>query len=184
MRKKIFGKRMAVLLGCIIFGCVGLRAQNTFAEGDKVINLGIGLGTYSGKGYVTTVPPLSGSFEYGVKDHLFDDKSSLGVGGYLGYMADKITFAPYEWKFNHLTIGARGALHYQLIDKLDTYAGLMLGYETISSTKYADQISPISSGFSWALFVGGRYYFSDKIGAFAELGYGIADLQLGIAIKL
>ncbi|MCL1938161.1 MAG: hypothetical protein FWF52_07185 [Candidatus Azobacteroides sp.] len=184
MKKRVFGKRLAVLLGCFVFVCGGLQAQNTFAKGDQVINLGIGLGTYSGKGYVITVPPIVGSFEYGIKDHLFDDKSSLGIGGYIGYMGDKLDVAAFQWKFNHLFIGARGALHYQLINKLDTYAGLMLGYEVVSANSHEGFSSPIGSGFSWALYAGGRYYFTDKFGVFAEVGYGVAALQLGVAFKL
>ncbi|MCB8965063.1 MAG: hypothetical protein H6536_08515 [Bacteroidales bacterium] len=72
------------------FSLLGI-SQNMFNKGDKVINLGIGLGNalYSGSGYTSKVPPLSVSFEMGVKDSLFDGKSSLGVGGYFGYTSAK-----------------------------------------------------------------------------------------------
>ena len=36
-------------------------------------------------------------------------------------------------------------------------------------------------GVRLGAFVGGKYYFNDKIGAFAELGYGISVLQIGLA---
>jgi hypothetical protein len=39
-------------------------------------------------------------------------------------------------------------------------------------------------GFTYNVFVGGRYYFTDNIGAFAELGYGISILNLGLCVKL
>lgn len=46
------------------------------------------------------IPPLSASFEYCVKDNLFDENSSLGIGGYLAYSSSKtddITFGSYTY---------------------------------------------------------------------------------------
>jgi hypothetical protein len=40
------------------------------------------------------------------------------------------------------------------------------------------------SGVAYSLFVGGRYYFNQHIGVFAELGYGVAWLNLGVAFHL
>jgi hypothetical protein len=134
---------------------------------------------------------LSISYERGIIDNLFDDKSSLGVGAYLGYAGNKSELTSggtvFGWKYNYTIFGVRGALHYQLVDKLDTYAGLMLGYNSVSSSYYGTNdvagTAATASGLGWSLFLGGRYYFSDNIGAFAELGYGIAYLQLGVTFK-
>jgi hypothetical protein len=111
----------------------------------------------------------------------------LGIGAYLGYATNKYKAGDYGWNFNHLIIGARGALHYQLVDKLDTYAGLMLGYDAVSSSLYGTNqyniLAPTPSALGLSLFIGARYYFSDNTAAFAELGYGIALLQLGVSFK-
>jgi len=170
MNKSFFLKVSAVLLFCAMIG-VSVNAQDVFVKGDKIINAGIGLGnTYSG---YSSMIPIAGSFEYCVKDNLFDEKSSLGVGAYFGFAAKN------HWTF--LYPGVRGALHYQFVEKLDTYAGLMLGMRLLSwsyggsSASYSDFIIPF--------YIGGRYYFSDNIGAFAELGHGIAYLQLGVSLK-
>ena len=155
-----------VFLFCVAFG-IGANAQNEFVKGDKVVNLGIGLGnTFSG---YSSMIPISGSFEVCIKDNLFDDKSSLGVGGYFGFASKD------GWTF--LYPGVRGALHYQFVDKLDTYAGLMLGMRFWSGHgwSYNDFIIPF--------FIGGRYYFSNNLAGFAELGHGIAYLQLGVSLK-
>ena len=40
-----------------------------------------------------------------------------------------------------------------------------------------------SSGLSIAWFAGARYYFSDNFAVMAEIGYGVAYLNLGIALK-
>ncbi|MCB9024666.1 MAG: hypothetical protein H6542_08910 [Lentimicrobiaceae bacterium] len=89
----------------------------------------------------------------------------------------------------NLIIGARGSFHYPLIDKLDTYTGLMIGMNIVSAKETGD-IDPLynysasSSGVIWSWYAGGRYYFSDKFAAMAEIGYGIAWLNLGVALKL
>ena len=38
--------------------------------------------------------------------------------------------------------------------------------------------------FDWSLFLGARYFFTEKIGGFAELGYGFYNLNLGVTFKL
>jgi len=165
MKKVLFIKVFVVFLFCALF-TMSVNAQNTFSKGDKVVNLGIGIGNTFG-GYSGL--PIAGSFELGIKDNLFDDKSSLGVGAYFGFVSTD------GWTF--LYPGVKGALHYQFVDKLDTYAGLMLAMRlwTGYGFSYSDFIVPF--------FIGGRYYFTDNIGAFAELGHGIAYLQLGVSIK-
>jgi len=41
-----------------------------------------------------------------------------------------------------------------------------------------------SSHIDWSLFLGARYFFTEKIGGFAELGYGFYNLNLGVTFKL
>lgn len=174
----------------VLFFASSLSAQNTtFNEGDKVLNLGIGLGStlYTGRFYSTTVPPVSGSFEVGIKDELFDENSSLGVGGYVGYSSSKYSGWGSEYGFSNFIIGGRGSLHYQFIDKLDTYGGLMLGFRVVSwksSSGGFDYGSVAGSGLATAFYVGGRYYFTDNLAGMVELGYGIAYLNIGIALKI
>ncbi|MFW6289676.1 MAG: hypothetical protein ACOC0R_01810, partial [Mariniphaga sp.] len=88
--------------------------------------------------------------------------------------------------FSNFLLGARGALHYQFIEQLDTYAGLMLGYRVVSWNTSASGVNfatAAASGFLSAFYIGGRYYFNENIAAMLELGYGIAYLNLGVAIK-
>ncbi|HEX2969809.1 MAG TPA: hypothetical protein VHO46_11980 [Bacteroidales bacterium] len=179
-------KKILVLLVAVCFSVSQLLAQeSTFNKGEKVLNLGLGIGTslYSGIGYSGLIPPLSGSLEVGVVDNVIE-KGVIGVGGYLG-------FASYKWddyyRYTNIIIGPRGTFHYPLVDKLDTYAGLMIGYNIVS-TKWIGSGNEIThgsvGGVVSSFFIGGRYYFSDKMAAMMELGYGIAYLNLGIALKL
>lgn len=186
--KKIFA---LLILSAISLPFV-VAQESLFVVGDKVVNLGVGFGNvlYSGLGYKTTVPPVSISFEKGIKDGIID-KGVLGIGGYLGYSANKWEYSgfggTYGWKYTNLILGARGTLHYPLVDKFDTYAGVLLGYRIVSTKEFGTitGVDPASSGgLIFSGFIGGRYYFNDKFAAMAELGYGITYLNIGLAIKL
>ncbi len=179
MNKKILPILLAILFA------ISAEAQNTtFNEGDKVLNVGLGIGStlYTGAAYGSSIPPLSASLEFNVADELFDENSSIGVGGYLGYAGYNYNVVGSDYGFSNFILGGRGALHYQFIDMLDTYAGLLLGYRIVSWN--ADEFSSAASGgFISAFYIGGRYYFNENIAGMLELGYGIAYLNIGVAFK-
>jgi hypothetical protein len=186
-------KKLLLSLLVVVFSLTQLLAQeSTFKQGDKVLNLGIGLGStlYSGSYYKAGFPPISASLEFGVKDGVLD-KGSIGIAPYLGYSSHKweSTYAgsAYGWKYTNIIVGARGVFHYPLVNKLDTYTGLLLGYNISSNKEYGNYLgsnySASSGGVAYSWFVGGRYYFSDKFAGMLELGYGITYLNLGIALK-
>jgi hypothetical protein len=178
-------KKFLLLLVIVCFSAAQLAGQDaTFEKGDKVLNLGVGIGStlYSGTLYKSGLPPISASLEFGVNDEVID-KVVIGVGPYIGYSS-------YKWsnyyKYTNMVLGARGLLHYPLANKLDTYAGLLLGYNIVTVKDldpYIGDFSGSSSGIAWSLFIGGRYYFSDAFAVMAELGYGITYLNLGVALK-
>ena len=198
MKNNHFVKVLLVFMFCTVFSA-GINAQNTFSQGDNNINLGIGIGsTLGGHGYKSTLPTLSISYERGIIDELFDDKSSLGIGGYFGYATNKYEWPnatgknKYGFNYSYIIIGARGALHYQLLDKLDTYGGVFMGFNIIRHDTYGkwddtfitQPTAPATgNALGWSIFVGARYYFHENIAAFAEFGYGISILQLGISLK-
>jgi hypothetical protein len=173
-------KKILVFFVVACFSLTQLLAQeSTFNKGDKVLNLGLGIGSslYSTGGII---PPLSASLEVGVVDNIIE-KGVIGVGGYLG-------FASYGhrdyYKVTNIIIGPRGTFHYPFVDKLDTYAGLMIGYNVVSyHWTGMEGIAGSSSGLVSSFFIGGRYYFSDSMAAMLELGYGIAYLNVGVAFK-
>ncbi len=179
-----------LLVSLFVLGFLVGNAQEV-AKGDKIVNLGVGLGSalYSGSYYSSTVPPISGSLEVVMDDQLFDGKGAWGLGGYLGYAASKYKYTGYDygWKYSNIIIGPRGYLHYNLVEKLDTYVGAMLGYNVVSSKWYGGGSSVGSasgSGVIFSGFVGARYFFNDNVAGMVELGSGIAYLNLGVALKL
>lgn len=169
-------KKILVLFVAVCFSLTQLFGQEpTFIKGDKVANFGLGLGSSLSLGN-TQIPPLSASFEVGVVDNIIE-KGVIGVGGFLGFSSYKW----FDYRLTNIVIGPRGTFHYPFVDKLDTYGGLMIGYNI-----YSDNDPFGSNNFgglvsSW--FIGGRYYFSDSFGAMLELGYGVFNINLGVALK-
>ena len=184
-------KKLLVLLVCGVFGFTQLPAQeSTFNKGDKVLNIGLGLGStlYSGSYFKSQVPPISFSIDIGIVDGIAE-KGVIGIGPYLGYSSYKYDYSGWGWKTSNIILGARGSFHYPLVDKLDTYAGLLLGYNITSSKEFGDpgsgfdDVHASSGGLVYSGFIGGRYYFSDSFAGMLELGYGIAYLNIGVALK-
>jgi len=164
-----------------------------FKEKDKVINIGIGLGsTFYGTGYSTSFPPISASFDYGIKEGV--GPGVIGIGGLLGYTSSKSDYSylgtSYGWKVSYTIIGVRGTYHLvDIANKLDLYGGLMLSYSIVSVKETGDfgglnVTSSEGSHANLSLFAGARYYFSDKFAVMGELGYGFTILNIGVAIKL
>jgi hypothetical protein len=182
--------KVKVLTLATLFFCGQILYAQTpaFQKGDKVLNLGIGFGGYSPSGYQVAIPSASASFEVEIKDKVLDN-GSFGIGGYLGYASYNENGNSYEddyWTVNKILLGARGVFHYPFINKLDTYGGLTLGIVVRSwnwngSANNTDH--PSRSPIGGDLFVGGRYYFSDKFAAMGELSLG-TYLTLGVSMKL
>jgi len=183
-------KKLLLLFAIGCFTLTQLIAQeSTFNKGDKVLNLGIGFGSawYTGSGFKAQIPPVSASFEIGVVDNILE-KGSIGVGGYFGYSSYKYSYSGYNggWKYTNMFIGARGNFHYPLVDKLDTYVGLTLGFNVVTDKAWGDYSGTSFGsygGVKTAEFIGARYYFSDNFAAMLELGYGVAYVNLGVALK-
>ena len=191
MKKNLF-LLFILMLAAPAFGPLNtnriLASEPLFSKGDRVFNLGLGLGTtlYSGAGYKASIPPLSLSLTYCINDEAIEN-ASIGLGGYIGLAGSSFEVMGYGWKYTYVIVGARATLHYPLVDKLDTYGGVLLGYNVVSAKETGTPImgaSPSAGGVAWSVFAGARYYFTDQLGAMLELGYGISYLNLGISYKL
>jgi len=181
MKKFLVIKFLVVFFILFAFNQSISAQQAAFSRGDMVINAGVGLGTYiNDSGYSMIIPPLTGSFEYGVVD--FSRKGGIGVGGYFSYLLRKNN-SENSFNVGDFVIGPRVLFHYQFIKYLDTYAGLMLGYDVVSFSRTDNNYPLSASQFYYTLFVGARYYFTNNIAVFGELGYGVSPLQLGFTYK-
>ena len=165
-----------------IFTISSVHAQEVFRTGDGILNASIGLGSpvYNGYGYFrTTFPPLAVSYEVGVMDNLIDGNASIGVGGYFGFTAShyRNPITEVSYSSSAVILGPRGIFHYQIVEDLDTYAGVLLGLELASNNVY--------TGLGFDTFIGARYYFQPNLAAMVEIGHGgIGFLNLGVALRL
>ncbi len=190
-------KHFLIALAILAAGFSAVAQESMFNKDDKVVNIGIGIGStlYTGSYYSTRIPPVSLSVEYGLIENLLDvEDLNIGIGGYLGLSSSQYKYSwiggNYGWNYTYIILGGRGALHYPLTEKLDTYTGLMVGPNIVISSEFGDwgdganTSSAASSGLIYAYYFGARYYFKDNLAIMGELGYGISYLNLGIAFKL
>ena len=180
------------LLAALVFvGSLGVaNAQEIASKGTSMVNLGIGLGYRFGGSM--SVPPLSVAYDYSLKSGLIDGNGAITLGGYLAYTSANYSYlGGPSTSASHTVLGVRGMFHYQFVPKLDTYAGLMLGYHIASaSSATAGPMGSYSnsgltgSGFDIGVILGARYFFTPRIGAFTELGYSLPYWNLGVTFKL
>ncbi|MFN8253055.1 MAG: hypothetical protein U0V75_14400 [Ferruginibacter sp.] len=177
-----------VLLTCTLVAVTGLsiHAQKGggFAKGDKLLNAGIGLNSYYSGGI-----PAGVSLELGISD-------VLSVGANADYVSSTYKYSGWgiavKEKFTSLYLGARLSYHANEIlninnDKVDLYAGATAGFRSFSfRNNYSSDglASAYSNGVFIGAYIGGRYYFTGKIGGFAELGaIGSTNARIGAAFK-
>lgn len=178
MKKSIF-----ILLA--IFIAAAAQAQ-LFQKGTTTANVGVGLGTALG-GLGKARPAISASIDHGVWD--VGGPGIISLGGYVGNTGYKYTSGSYISKWNYIVVGARGAYHYNgftSVPKLDVYGGAMLGYNIVKYSSDGDDMNMANSygsGMGFSGFLGSRWFFSDSMGAYAELGYGVSVLNAGLTFK-
>lgn len=164
----------------LVFSATCVSAQGRYSKGDVLLNAGIGLGYYYAGGV-----PLQVSAEWAVND-------LISVGPYFGY-----TSYSYNWgfdrrrRFSFIDIGVRGSYHFNDIfeitnEQVDVYGGVFLGYSVSSSSgdDFFGVSNPYPSRVVGGIHIGARYYFTEKVAGFAELGYGLAPLAIGATFKL
>ncbi len=171
-------------------GLVFAAHAQEFQKGTNIISAGVGLGSsilsYSG---ASQSPALSVQYERGVWD--IGGPGVISLGGYAGYKGYSFSGTDYSEKWHYTVLGVRSAYHYNGLNvkKLDLYGGVMLSYNILSYS-YSDNSGYNLSGtgtygstVGFSLYVGARYFFTDHLAVLAELGYGVAYLNVGIAAK-
>ncbi len=143
------------------------------------LNAGVGLATYYGGGL-----PLGVSVEV-------DVKNNFSVGGSIDYF--RYNYGYYSGGYTFIYAGARGSYHLGEAmnvqdNRFDPYIGASLGfrhagYHDSYGYSYSDYGNGYNSGIWIGIHAGARYLFSPKVGAFAEVGYGVSALKLGLTTK-
>lgn len=137
----------------LIFWGTAVNAQAWTGKGDQKVQLG-----FSAWGYGTGI---TGTYDYGLNKLI-----SVGAGlngyfsGYKNNDNDNRVFI-----FGRLNFHLKEAL--QLPEKLDIYPGVDLGV--------------LGKDFGIGAHIGARYFFTEKIGVFAEVGN---NGSLGVSLNL
>lgn len=160
-----------------------MDAQAQFKKGDKLLNIGLGVNSYYNGGI-----PLSAIYEVGITPQ-------ISVGGGIDYLSSEYAYAYNFYRsFTALYIGARGSYHFNELLKIndkrfDVYGGLSLGFRSFTwrdnaTYNYYALDSSYGSGLFLGIHVGGRYYFTNRVGAFLELGgLGSTNARVGVTFK-
>ncbi|MFI3248369.1 MAG: hypothetical protein R3Y39_04495 [Rikenellaceae bacterium] len=189
-------KKVLLILAVILSVAYTSSAQ-TFKKGAQVASAG---GGYSDKyGF-----PISIEYERGIID--INEKSSIGIGGYVAY-ASKHQGIEYKsvdcGLFNNhdIFVAIAGNYHYTAKPKWDLYGGFRIGYdfrcEVIEWDDDAlqyfmdDEFPKDGDGIAYDVHVGARYYplrdsrryMLRNIAFKAEVGYGISIASLGLSYK-
>jgi hypothetical protein len=170
--------KKVLLLSLFTIVTIAFSAQKTqaqeYEQGSLVANVGVGLG--GGLGL-----PISASVDYGFKE-------KISLGGFVGFSTTNEDLGFFKVNYTYILVGARAGYHFDLgVDKLDPYVGALLGYNAASVGFEPDPGPPFNNitagGVIFGGFAGARYYITDNIGAFAELGYGLGTATIGVAYK-
>lgn len=182
-------KKFYVLIVALIIGATASVSAmdfksypDAFKKGSLALNAGIGLGTPYAYG-TGGIPPLSVSVDYALP--IAD--LPLSFGALFGFSTSSYRYSGYGWDFTNICIGVRGAYHFDFdVKGLDTYAGIMIGYNIVTTTEIGTPTgyAPSASALAWGGYIGARYFFIPNVGAFAELGYSFSYATLGVTVKI
>ncbi|MEZ5013138.1 MAG: outer membrane beta-barrel protein [Chitinophagales bacterium] len=200
-------KKITLLLVSLSVGLLTVHTAKAqaFEEGNSYISVGYGFPNLLGsifKAYeeyndyhASSTGPIYGKYEYAINDH-------IGVGALVNYSSTKVTYQydsfddngdpavyGYEVKWSSFSILGRVNWHFGESDKFDPYFGVGMGYRSSSYTVTSDdpyldnwEIGTLIP-FGMEITVGGRYFFTDAIGVYAELGFAKSPFQVGLTAK-
>lgn len=162
-----------LLLGVFLVVAQFSFGQYALSKGEAQINAGLGFSSWG-------VPVYAG-FDVGVHP-------DISVGGEFSFRSYRDNY--FGNRYNHSIIGISGNGNYhfntllEIPEEWDFYAGLNLGFYFWNSDN--DYPGNESSGVGLGAQVGGRYYFSERVGVNLEFGGGnvFSGGKFGVSIKL
>ena len=179
-------KNYILSLACVIgLALSGTNAYAQYKIGDVILNPGVGLGYWYGSGgYADFAAGIGVNAEFSC---ILDD---IAIGPYLAFTRRSYNDGAYSDDYTFIDFGARGSYHFATLLKVknenfDPYAGVFLGFVTTSHDYDGPGYSSYDNRLQGGLYAGARWYFSDKFGAFGEVGLGgMYPLFLGLTFKL
>jgi hypothetical protein len=185
-KRLIFFLAALGILGAVSVSALDLTSFPAAVDGSHaLINAGVGFGPARyGR---MLIPPLTASVDIPVAI----GGLPFSFGGMAGFTQSRWNYWGNDYlAYNVFAFGGRANYHFNFeVDKLDVYAGLVLGWEIgrWSSSNNADdswlRYYGNYSGFHFGFHAGARYFFTRNIGAFAEAGYGLTYIKAGLSFK-
>ena len=201
---RFFSKTYILLVFGVLFLTMNVSAQQ-FSQTRIAISVGTGfpdmdkvffrsdlheLTSFKDKGIAPIVCRVQYSF-----NHFFELAASFSYYKYRAtwtrniYNSASSSYLSESSYFNatSLSIMLRGNFHKRLTDRTDAYVGLGAGYkktdkrsneQIYTQPSFHDEI-PIAI----ELTGGVRYYFTEKLGIYAELGWSKALIQFGATVR-
>jgi len=165
-------KKVTILLLFATLNSFALSAQYTdlytFEKGKSII--GANVGVKLSKNHRTAITTF---YEYGLTN-LFADECMLGGGFFGGFYKNSLG---NEVERIYIT-GLRLNIHYQFVDRLDTYVGIDPNFN-FNTYKLKEN----EAKFACYFHIGGRYYLFNWLGVFAEISTGHNNISGGISVK-
>lgn len=177
MPKKLVGF-MAVAL---MLAAPGRQAAAQLEKGYTDLGVVVGFGN-TGEAGVS----LGGRFERVIKDLPSMGGGTLGIGvsvDYWGY--DYGT----GYNYSYLPIGVTGNYHVKLENKkVDLFGGLGLGYNIINCSYDGPGLEGEDFCEDGSVYfivkVGGRYFMTDKVALYGDIGTGASSVNLGLSFRI
>jgi hypothetical protein len=186
-----------ILTFCLLSLLITVRAE-AFKIGENRASFGVGLGWKNKDSRSNSVhfPSPNALIERGILP--FKNFGFLSVGAQFGFHygfhngISNIHGVDLKQSWTEVYFVPRVALYFHEIfyeddfpKNIDLYGGLGLGINFLSHRISPDVGIEDNSGFElgYNFFVGGRYYFKKHASIFAEIGYGLSFLNVGITIR-
>lgn len=150
----------------------------TFRMGETLLGPTIGLGGLGGANL-----SIGGRFEHAIKPLPDFGNGTLGIGVNLDYYSYTYKGPGYDWSYRYIPVSVTANYHFAMspeYQKFDPFFGLGLGYSVAS-------VSGGGTATSDLYFVGtlgGRYFFNPRTALQAEIGTGVATLNLGVMFRM
>jgi hypothetical protein len=162
MRKNGFLKA-ALFLALFTVLAAGVSAQVTVSGGLALSTMSAEYGSSS----------IDGEIGWGSNiyvDYLLPISIPLSLGGEIGYDRASISGGGYTVEGYAIPLLLRVAYHFDLMANLDLYLVGKIGY-VLGGGEAGGSSESGYNGIGFGFDVGGAYYFTPRIGAFAEAGF-------------
>jgi len=164
-------------------------ARAAFGKGDNTLGLSLGVGNvYTYHGGSTYLPAIAVNFDHGLVGNV--GPGTIGIGGIIGWQNTYYKYGNGDRvSWTNFIMGFRGTYHLTILkdknNKFDPYGGVTVGIRVESYNGNHNGTYDVDGNAHPFVgpFVGAKYNFTPKFGAFSELGYDISLFRIGLHLN-